>query len=254
MKVLLVQNARLQTAEAVLKAAGMNLAIADCGEDAIDLGKAYEHDLVILNAVLPDMSGVEVLRTLRAAKISTPVLMLSAAGDIAAKVKAFTMGADDYLTVPYHNDELVARIHAIVRRSQGIAEEIVTIGKLAVNLTQKTVCMNGQEVYLTIKQYQVLELLCLRRRRVVTREQFFDHLYGGVSEPCSKIVDVYICKLRKRLADVPDAEDYIEAVWGRGFVLREPSEKVIDVSDRPNTSTYVRRSEFNGGRVGRLGI
>jgi two-component system cell cycle response regulator CtrA len=176
------------------------------------------------------MSGFEVLRTLRIAKIKTPILILSGSGGIEDKVKGLGFGADDYMTKPFHKDELVARIHAIVRRSQGHAQSVVQAGDLTVNLDQKTVQIDGVHVHLTGKEYQMLELLCLRKGTTLTKEMFLNQLYGGMDEPEIKIIDVFICKLRKKLANASDGKDYVETVWGRGYVLRDPSEDQAKIS------------------------
>ena len=132
--------------------------------------------------------------------------------------------ADDYMTKPFHKDELVARIHAIVRRSRGHAQSVIQTGDLVVNLDTKMVEVNGARVHLTGKEYQMLELLSLRKGTTLTKEMFLNHLYGGMDEPELKIIDVFICKLRKKLANASNGKNYIETVWGRGYVLREPSE------------------------------
>jgi two-component system cell cycle response regulator CtrA len=128
------------------------------------------------------------------------------------------------MTKPFHRDELLARIHAIVRRSQGHAESVVQIGDLVVNLDAKTVEINHVRVHLTVKEYQMLEFLGQRKAMTVSKEMFLNHLYGGMDEPTIKIIDVFICKLRKKLAEASNGKDYIETVWGRGYVLREPHE------------------------------
>ena len=138
------------------------------------------------------------------------------------KVRGFGSGADDYLTKPFHKEELVARIHAIVRRSKGHAQSIISTGDLAVNVDAKTVEVGGQRVHLTGKEYQMLELLSLRKGTTLTKEMFLNHLYGGMDEPELKIIDVFICKLRKKLANAAGGTNFIETVWGRGYVLREP--------------------------------
>jgi two-component system cell cycle response regulator CtrA len=145
------------------------------------------------------------------------------ADDTENKLKGFGFGADDYMTKPFHRDELVARIHAIIRRSKGHSQSVIHTGRVAVNLDAKSVEADGKPVHLTGKEYQILELLSLRKGTTLTKEMFLNHLYGGMDEPELKIIDVFICKLRKKLAEATDGENYIETVWGRGYVLRDPA-------------------------------
>jgi len=209
----------------MLRSEGFNVYTTDLGEEGIDLGKLYDYDIIVLDLQLPDMSGYEVLKTLRVAKVQTPILILSGNAIVEAKVKALGFGADDYMTKPFHKDELVARIQAVVRRSKGHSQSVITTGKLTLNLDAKTVEVDGVRVHLTGKEYQMLELLSLRKGTTLTKEMFLNHLYGGMEEPELKIIDVFICKLRKKIAVACNGEHYIETVWGRGYVLRDPDEK-----------------------------
>ena len=224
MRILLVEDdpTTSRSIEMMLGHANLNVYCADLGEDGIDLAKLYDYDLILLDLNLPDMSGHEVLRQLRLARIETPILILSGADDTDSKLKGFGFGADDYLTKPVHREELVARIHAIIRRSKGHAQSVIRVGKVLVNLDAKTVDVEGRTVHLTGKEYQMLELLSLRKGSTLTKEMFLNHLYGGMDEPELKIIDVFICKLRKKLAEATGGDSYIETVWGRGYVLREP--------------------------------
>ena len=228
MRVLLIEDdsAMARSIELMLRSEGFNVYTTDLGEEGIDLGKLYDYDIIVLDLILPDMSGFEVLKTLRLAKVQTPVLILSGNAIVEAKVKALGFGADDYMTKPFHKDELVARIQAVVRRSKGHSQSVITTGKLTVNLDAKTVEVDGARVHLTGKEYQMLELLSLRKGTTLTKEMFLNHLYGGMDEPELKIIDVFICKLRKKLAVACNGEHYIETVWGRGYVLRDPDEKI----------------------------
>ncbi|WP_164658746.1 response regulator transcription factor CtrA [Tropicibacter sp. Alg240-R139] len=224
MRVLLVEDdpTTSKSIELMLTHANLNVYATDLGEEGIDLAKLYDYDLILLDLNLPDMNGHEVLRQLRMARIETPILILSGADDTESKIKGFGFGADDYLTKPFHREELVARIHAIIRRSKGHSQSIIRTGKISVNLDAKTVEVAGQTVHLTGKEYQMLELLSLRKGTTLTKEMFLNHLYGGMDEPELKIIDVFICKLRKKLSNATDGENYIETVWGRGYVLRDP--------------------------------
>ena len=224
MRVLLVEDdpTTSKSIELMLQNANLNVYATDLGEEGVDLAKLYDYDLILLDLNLPDMTGHEVLRQLRVAKVETPILILSGQDDTENKIKGFGFGADDYMTKPFHRDELVARIHAIIRRSQGHAQAIIHTGRIAVNLDAKTVEADGKAVHLTGKEYQMLELLSLRKGTTLTKEMFLNHLYGGMDEPELKIIDVFICKLRKKLAEATEGENYIETVWGRGYVLRDP--------------------------------
>jgi two-component system cell cycle response regulator CtrA len=229
MRVLLIEDdsATAQSIELMLKSEGFNVYTTDLGEEGVDLGKIYDYDLILLDLNLPDMSGMDVLRQLRLARINTPIMILSGTAEIDTKVKSFGGGADDYLTKPFHKDELVARIHAVVRRSKGHAQSVINTGDITVNLDAKTVEVGGSRVHLTGKEYQMLELLSLRKGTTLTKEMFLNHLYGGMDEPELKIIDVFICKLRKKLAAATNGAHYIETVWGRGYVLRDPHESTV---------------------------
>ncbi len=232
MRVLLIEDdgATAQSIELMLKSDGFNVYTTDLGEEGVDLGKLYDYDIILLDLNLPDMTGFDVLKQLRLSKVNTPILILTGMGDTENKVRGLGFGADDYMTKPFHKDELVARIHAIVRRSKGHSQSVITTGALTVNLDAKTVDVNGQRVHLTGKEYQMLELLSLRKGTTLTKEMFLNHLYGGMDEPELKIIDVFICKLRKKLASASEGEHYIETVWGRGYVLREPVEQKEQIS------------------------
>jgi two-component system cell cycle response regulator CtrA len=232
MRVLLIEDdvATAESIELMLKSEAFNVYTTDLGEEGVDLGKLYDYDIILLDLNLPDMSGYEVLRTLRLSKVKTPILILSGLAGIEDKVRGLGFGADDYLTKPFHKDELVARIHAIVRRSKGHAQSVITTGDVTVNLDTKTVEVDTQRVHLTGKEYQMLELLSLRKGTTLTKEMFLNHLYGGMDEPELKIIDVFICKLRKKLAAATGGSNYIETVWGRGYVLRDPDESTLKQS------------------------
>ncbi len=223
MRVLLIEDdsATAQGIELILSQAGFNLYTTDLGEEGMDLGKLYDYDIILLDLNLPDMSGFDVLKKLRLAKVKTPILILTGLSDIESKVQGLGFGADDFMTKPFHKEELVARINAIVRRSQGHAQSVIKTGKLTVNLDAKTVEVDGNRVHLTGKEYAMLELLSLRKGTTLTKEMFLNHLYGGMDEPELKIIDVFICKLRKKLAAATGDEHHIETVWGRGYVLRD---------------------------------
>jgi two-component system cell cycle response regulator CtrA len=225
MRLLLVEDdsATAQGIKAILTSEGYVCDTTDLGEDGLEIGKLYDYDIIVLDLMLPDMDGYEVLRRLRAAKVKTPVLILSGLSDSEQKIKGLGFGADDYLTKPFDKGELIARVQAIVRRSKGHAQSVIVTGKLAVNLENRSVEVDGQPIHLTSKEYGILELLSLRKGTTLTKEMFLNHLYGGMDEPELKIIDVFVCKLRKKLSAATGGENYIHTVWGRGYVLKEPA-------------------------------
>ena len=224
MRVLLVEDdsSMARSIEMMLKSDGHVVDVADMGEDGLDLGKVYEYDMIILDLMLPDMDGYDVLKNLRNSKVETPILILSGLTELDHKVKGLGFGADDYLTKPFDKRELQARLQAILRRSKGHAQNVIELGRLAVNLDTRTVEINGKMVHLTGKEYGIMELLALRKGLTLTKEAFLNHPYNGMDEPEIKIIDVFICKLRKKLEDASSGMNYIETVWGRGYVLRDP--------------------------------
>ncbi|HTI85468.1 MAG TPA: response regulator transcription factor [Alphaproteobacteria bacterium] len=235
MRVLLVEDdtTTAKSIELMLKSEGFVVDTTNLGEDGLEIGKLYDYDIVILDLMLPDMDGYEVLRRLRAARVGTPVLILSGLAEPDNKIKGLGYGADDYLTKPFDKGELIARVNAIVRRSKGHAESVIRTGKLVVNLDARTVEVDGEAVHLTGKEYGILELLSLRKGTTLTKEMFLNHLYGGMDEPELKIIDVFICKLRKKLANATNGDNYIETVWGRGYVLRDPAEATRGLPKEP---------------------
>ena len=226
MRVLLIEDdsSIAQSIELMLKSESFNVYTTDLGEEGVDLGRLYEYDIILLDLNLPDMSGFEVLRSLRVSKVRTPILILSGLASVEHKVKGLGFGADDYMTKPFHKTELIARVHAIVRRSQGHAQSIVQTDDLTINVDAKSVHIKQIRVHLTGKEYQMLELLSIRKGTTITKEMFLSQLYGGMDEPEIKIIDVFMCKIRKKLIAASAGKDYIETVWGRGYLLREPQE------------------------------
>ena len=224
MRVLLVEDdvAASRGIALMLKGSGAIVDETDTGEEALELARHYDYDIVVLDLMLPDMEGYEVVRRMRGARVETPVLILSGLNRPQEKVKGFGMGADDYITKPFDRAELAARIQAVVRRSKGYSQPLLRIGSLQLNLDSRDVLVDDKPVHLTGKEYAILELLVLRKGMVLTKEAFLNHLYGGIDEPEMKIIDVFICKLRKKLAQA-GAGNRIGTVWGRGYMMRDPT-------------------------------
>jgi len=236
MRVLLVEDdaASSKSIEMMLRTEGYVCDCTDLGEDGLEIGKLYDYDLIILDLMLPDMDGFEVLRRLRAANVHAPILILSGLVEPVHKIKGLDIGADDYLTKPFNKDELIARIQAVVRRSKGYSESVIRTGTIAVNLDSRTVQVNDQYVHLTGKEYEIFELLSLRKGTTISKEMFLNHLYGGIDEPELKIIDVFVCKLRKKLSAATGGDNFIETAWGRGYVLRDPQAS-SDTFDQEDT-------------------
>ena len=217
MRVLIVEDDTATSAsiELVLKAEGFICDTTDLGEDGLEIGKLYDYDIIVLDLMLPDIDGYEVLRRLRAARVRTPILILSGLGELDHKIKGLGFGADDFLTKPFDKRELVARIHAIIRRAKGHSESVIRTGRFTVNLDTRTVEVDGKPLHLTGKEYGILELLSLRKGTTLTKEMFLNHLYGGMDEPELKIIDVFVCKLRKKMATATGGENYRDRLGTR---------------------------------------
>lgn len=234
MRVLLIEDdsSTARSIELALAAEGIICDTAEVGEEGVEIGRIYDYDIILLDLMLPDIDGYQVLLRLRSAKVRTPILILSGLSSVDQKVRGLGFGADDYLTKPFNKDELIARIHAIVRRSKGHSESVVRFDKVAINLDTRNVEVNGVQVHLTNKEYAILELLAMRKGSVLTKEMFLNHLYSSMDEPEIKIIDVFVCKLRKKLADASGGTNYIETVWGRGYMLKdnESNENLLEES------------------------
>lgn len=222
MRVLVVNGKARSTTllEEVLREASCTVDTAERGEDALGMARHYDYDAMLLDLALPDITGGEVLRRLRAAGSAVPVIVLTGTGDRAQRIQALFDGADDCLARPLDHEELVARLKAVVRRARGHATSEIRIGRMTIDLASRTVSVDGQPLKVTGKEYSILELLALRRGATLSKEVFLDHLYGGRDEPEQKIIDVFMCKLRKKIQAVGGGAG-IETIWGRGYVLRE---------------------------------
>jgi two-component system, cell cycle response regulator CtrA len=231
MHILLVEDnpVAAKSIELKLTAEGHNVFSTELGEDAIELADLYDYDVVLLDLDLADMTGLDVLRAIRLNKIRTPVIVVTATGDVDTKVKALSAGADDFITKPFHKAEMAARINAVVRRSRGHSESIIRTGNIALNIDTRSAEVSGVPVHLTPSEYKVLELLSLRKNTVLTKEMCLNHLYNGLNEPEVKIIDVFVCKLRKKLAQASNGASIIETVWGGGYMMR-------DAASQPHTS------------------
>jgi two-component system, cell cycle response regulator CtrA len=192
------------------------------GKTALELVERESPDLVLLDVGLPDIDGYKVLEEVRLFS-DVPVVMLTARDDPMDKVKGLELGADDYVTKPFNRDELIARVRAVIRRTQGKEPTVITVDDLSVNLDAKTAEVAGNRVHLTGKEYELLEMLAVRKGTTLTKEMILNQLYGGMDEPSLKIIDVFVCKLRKKLATASGGKNYVATTWGRGYSLADPS-------------------------------
>lgn len=226
MRVLIIEDnhSTAQTIELALAKQGIICDISDLGEDGFEISKLYDYDLVILDVMLPDTSGLDILKKMRATKKQVPVLILSGLGTSEDKIKGLGIGADDYLSKPFNTEELIARVKAIIRRSKGHSESVIEVGDLKINVDAHTTILEDKPLHLTTKEQSIIELLALRKGQAVSKDQFLTHLYNGLDEPELKIIDVFVCKLRKKIFEASGGINYIETIWGRGYSLKHPDD------------------------------
>ncbi|MEZ5824457.1 MAG: response regulator transcription factor [Geminicoccaceae bacterium] len=205
----------------IMEEEGMVVETAESGDEGLELSKVYDFDIAVVDLQLVDMHGAQFVRRMRNARVETPVIIVSGSDSSDETVRALTSGADDYIAKPVIRAEFVARINAIVRRSKGHAAPEIKLGRMTLDLAARTVKIDGMPLKVTAKEYTILELLALRRGQPLTKEIFLDHLYGGGDEPEQKIIDVFICKLRKKISAINHNKHNIETVWGRGYVLKD---------------------------------
>ena len=228
MRVLLIEDdtALARSVELALRREGMQVDVTDLGEDGLEIGKLYDHDIIILDLGLPDVSGYEVLRRMRDSRIRTPVLIMSGDSGIEQRIKGLGYGADDFVPKPVDLRELVARIRAISRRSQGHAASVIEVGRLRIDIDNKRAeTDDGKVVPLTVREFAIVEVLALRKGSTVSKEALMSQLYSSEidQEPEQKIIDVFVHKIRKKI-EAATGEQCIETVWGRGYALKEPEE------------------------------
>ncbi len=206
----------------VLQQHGIKTEQAASGREALEFLRLYDYDMVLMDLHLPDVPAYEVVRMMRAASLKTPVVIMSDTATVQAKVKALDQGADDFLITPCDAEEILARIRAVVRRSQGHTNSTLTLGPVELLLDRRDVRVHGQSLHLSRREYAVLELLFLKQGVILNKGAFLTHLYCGMDEPEMKTIDVIICRLRKKLATA-GVPTLIDTVWGCGYILRDPS-------------------------------
>jgi two-component system, cell cycle response regulator CtrA len=207
---------------------GISSEYAETGLDALELIRLYDYDLILTDLHLADMLGNDMIRLARAAGSSIPSIILAGRPTVQTLVKALNDGADDFISLPADPDEILARMRAVVRRSQGHYASSLYVGTAELSLSKHEVRVNGRKLSITRKEFAVLELLFMKQGSIVNKGTFLNHLYTGVEEPEMKTVDVLICRLRKKLV-AAGAPNLIETVWGCGYILHDPTNALGDL-------------------------
>jgi two-component system, cell cycle response regulator CtrA len=228
MRVLLIED-DLSTAKSVqlsLLVQDIKCTICHTGYEGVTQATNSQYDIILLDMILPDLDGTEVIYKLRQNKVQTPILILSAITHPDQKIKALKLGADDYMTKPFNNTELIARIKAIVKRANKDIKSIAHIGKVTIDFNLKTVKVLDKHIHLTDKEYAIVELLALKRTGFSTKEHIMEYLYGNINQAPIKIINVFICRVRKKLEKASGGYNFIQTVWGSGYRLLEEGEKL----------------------------
>jgi two-component system cell cycle response regulator CtrA len=230
MRTLLVQGnqAEAQASAAVIAATGAIVDHVRTASDALMYLQTYEYDIVVLDRALPDMDGCDALRRLRMQGYSTPILMIADYNNGKARAQALRTGADDLITKPYDNEEFIARIESVVRRRNGFTRSVLRVGPLEIDMASREVRVEDQPISVTRKEYAILELMALRKGRVIPKQNFLDHLYSGLDGPETRVIDVFICNLRKKLATW-GLGSLIDTVRGHGYIMRDLADVPAEV-------------------------
>ncbi len=234
MRILLIEDdiTIAQTIETKIASEGGVLDLSMLGEEGLEFSKMYKYDLIILDTSLPDATGYDILKELRSLQIDFPVLVISKSSSVEDKVKALSLGADDYLQKPFNILELIARVKAIIRRSKGNSNAIFRVGNLYIDFNSHSTYIDDILIHLTAKEQVLIEALAMRKGNVVSKESLLGQLYNPVDEPELKIIDVFVCKMRKKLYEASGGMNYIETVWGRGYALKEVVKESIIADER----------------------
>ncbi len=189
-------------------------------DEILDLIRFYEYDAIILSFTEDRMADIDILRKLRAARFHAPIMALARSLNEAARLRVLQAGADDLVVGALSHEEIFMKLQNLIRRSRGFHESSIRVGAVEINMNAKKIFVGDNHVTMTKKEYQIIEILALRKGAVLSKETILDHLYGGLDEPNPKIIDVFICKIRKKLAAY-GVEDFIETNWGRGYMILE---------------------------------
>jgi two-component system, cell cycle response regulator CtrA len=209
--------------KAMLSVEGFQVFMCESCENAVSLTRVYDFDAIIVGRTALDTTVPKTIGRLRSANVATAILALSDCATVSSRVAALAQGADDCLSKPFHKAELSARLRAIIRRSCAHSQSVIRIEKLEINLETQEVRVSDQPVHMTRTEYRMLELLALRKGKVVHRRTIFELLYDGHDDPEEKVIDVFVHKIRKKIALLNRGVSYIETTWGEGYRLSEPA-------------------------------
>ena len=223
MRVLLVEDdlTAARGLVAMLKANAMIADAVDTGQEALELARLYDYDIVLLDLVLPDMEGYEVIRSLRAARVETPVLILSALASVGDRIEGLECGSDDYLVKPFSFAELLARVNALLRRREsriGPADHRLTVGDLEIDPLSRSVKRAGKKLDLKPREYLLLEYFARNEGRVVTRTMLLEQVWDYHFDPGTNVIDVHVSRLRRKLEDGFE-NPLLHTVRGAGYML-----------------------------------
>jgi two-component system cell cycle response regulator CtrA len=231
--------------EMLLKSAGFNYYHVTSEEEGIDLARHYPYDVIILDI---GRSSIEVVRRMRQAKVMTPIIVLSDDTEKQHEVDALRFGVDDYVTKPYSDDVLIARINAVIRRRKGHARSLIEAGRLAINLDMRRAFVDAKHVALTKTEYRILQLLMLNKGSAISKDRVLQHLYDGQDEPDSNIIEACVCKMRLKLKRASGGTRFIETVWGQGYVIIDESSE----TPASQTPAGTRMHHANGAQMNKV--
>ena len=225
MKILLVEDEEMLNSITAKYLRAEDMVVDTClnGEEALETLSHSTYDVVVMDIMMPVMDGITALKKIREREITTPILLLTAKDTVQDKVNGLNAGADDYLAKPFEFEELIARIYALGRRSAGAVSNDLVVGPVTINVASRTVKVNGVDVTLTQKEFNLLYFLASNENVVVSRQQILDYVWDYDYAPASNLIDVYIKDMRKKI-DASSDDKLIQTVRGVGYVFRVPEQ------------------------------
>lgn len=200
------------------------LSVAEHTDDLKAFCTLYEIDVIVLSENFCSLTAFEIIRKLRQAGLPTPIIVILHDRNPVMCCQLLSVGADDCISGDFGAEELDARVRAVARRSAGHTSSVIKVGRTEIRLDNKEIVVDGKQIPLTTKEYLIVESLGLRKNMTLSKEQLLSRIYGGMDEPQDKIIDVFVCKVRKKIREVTGDYGLIDTVWGRGYVIREHTE------------------------------